>query len=724
MTTPHCSTCDAPLGPAAKYCTQCGEIVAAPSRTIQPVPPGFQSPARKIVPTPPGVDAATQATTPTPPVRREHDDAGDTASSNTASSNTASSNTATSNTAIIDSPVGEVRADPATAESDERARGDRVISPTPPGWPLAEPSVEPHGSMPETIDGRNRAIGPGIVARAFSDPARIIVGIPLVIMSVLFVWKVVLNQSTAGSTSPQAVVTRLVNGVRQQDALGLANAVAPSESMNIADIAETTVDALNSADTNGAASTSVEVDLDSVAVDQVNDSIALIEVEFTGTITSNGAWFRAATGSDATSYEFSSAQWLDVLNDRFGSGATQAESLTLVAVKEGGGWFWSPTLTSVYYLDTYVNSIDADWDAVDRLPDATANNPSQAIDGAIAAIQTRNVQALAASTDTATARALMTLNTSLQDLLDDPDLGDQQVAVEATYEDTGTGLEIDHLDVMVSDAFDSTSASVSGWCARIDGADSSTCVDYEWLDPWDANPVITTGSERGGVVIDLFATIRRQADLVSANTSLNRMLGVLDYPWLARRLRTLPGSTATVEFGDEPFALLTIPVEQGQIPAVSFDATNVTRYVFETNDGRLRIDRREGEPGTWLLAVYAAGASCTNTLCDWEPGGQATIQVDNSYVQTLETSTSADAQLAPGGAYVFEIPVPEGTTALDITVDGNVTSSVDNTAPGIVSGMGHQPKWVVSTGSDDTYYLSVANPGVATEDLHIEVRAS
>ena len=581
----------------------------------------------------------------------------------------------------------------------------------------------PQGPAPSAIKAAKRD-GAGR-----SNRVAVLLGVVLGVGGLVAVGLVAFGgDSASGAGSPEEALESLVDAVNAEDALAIANAIAPDEVVGLADLSEGAIERLSESGVSGLSpgeGVNVQATLRDVRVQQRGDNAAMVEFSLDGDVD-----LEQLSGPLG---EFFGPQYAFTTDDlrpqeEYDSGL---DEILVVAVKLDGGWYVSPMLTVGEYIVRENELAPGDYDRIgeDDRGDG-ADTPIGAVEAFVDATGSLNTDSFAASLASAEARAVTVFERAIEDgLFELPPGVFTDITVEAT--DRGDGLVgVDTLRATITDP-DGEWVSVVGLndeCIEIEETnyyDGDTYRDRACLSqvqrfyrPSDSQLVLTTVQEDGGYRVSLIRSLAALGTDVVDQVDIDAILHQGEV--------ALYGDAATIE-------------APGTVEAI-FDGDGALVYEFEAQPGEgYRVDV-EGEYGdfevyvlgddgwedVWSENVEVEAAARTRILVESEdrcgdfycvPTGQGTVTVRVNSIerQAFEFPSEISGELEPGDAITLELTVAE-SQYIELEVTGT-----DIYAPDLRTIDGDYVDWPPPLPAGQ-YLLTVYNDGSSTSTYAVTSR--
>ncbi|MDO8363068.1 MAG: hypothetical protein Q7V88_09235 [Actinomycetota bacterium] len=356
-----------------------------------------------------------------------------------------------------------------------------------------------------------------------------------------------------GASSSPAAITGFVAGFNLEDPLAMLSFIAPDEAQGVSDAISTTQDIGSSTGLfrTGPGGVDATIAIDNVTVDELGPNVARVSFDVSGTI--------ALTGLAA-----------DLLGN--GDGTLDRSGLSLIVIRQGGGWFISPLLSAGDLLTDELDLPGGDFSEVGKTrSQGSATTAESAIDDLLDGISDLDAEAVAGALSSGEERFVRVFEDAIDELAADAtdeladnganfrfdDLRTEPVAGGAIF--SGVTLEIqDYNGTQTLEADDD--------CLRDGDGDGRVCV-FEGLVPVSGGSdqlTVFTTNESGAVRVQLIKTAAAAFEQVLRRLDRDTLLQVTDSEVLAEPAATLTfGEAAEFELTGQPFAVYEVALPPG-----------------------------------------------------------------------------------------------------------------------------------------------------------------
>jgi hypothetical protein len=463
-----------------------------------------------------------------------------------------------------------------------------------------------------------------------------------------------------GASSPEAAVERLAEGLAAGDLVAATSSLAPDEIVDARETAQSVLDGLRRTGLLTAGSETGEVfdgwsivtDLD-YSTDELADGVARVDI--TGSVDVEGipGLVERAEADD----EWGPPPWDE---DDFTIDDVEPVAPHVIVVQLDGGWYVSPTLTAAslaYEAASEDTTSRPDWDRVtDVESDAVdAAEPTDLADTIAAAIEDRDVDALAATMSPPAARALRVFADILDDEIEERELDGEQFVDEVSIEIDETGTEgvvtVDGLAWLDLNTFEQNEVDDpfdfgDGGGDRVTGQPSLELVlaqvDGNWrLDPYATAARLvqsTAGSITRPVIL---SELGRKAELTPVTATIGSRVTAGPSEYAVFEIATPAGELFTVDGGEDSDVEIYSQDPQGDWVDQWDEASTVTALgnVYRSGGSAVRI----------VVTPYAE---------EFVPSDHS-LSVRRPIVQDVDFPSRVSGELEPGQSIVLRFTVDE-----------------------------------------------------------------
>lgn len=465
-----------------------------------------------------------------------------------------------------------------------------------------------------------------------------------------------------GAGTPESVVQGLANAINNEDPIGAMQFVVPDEVEGLADF----IQALKAAGTSTKLVTTSDVDLSidvtSLSTQQLADDVARVSFDIDGLYTAQNSL------AEVIGVEGSLDDTIEV---------------SIIVIRQNGGWFASPLLTTGDMLVDALDLPDGDFDeASAERARGSAATPADAVTELFEGAADLDIDAVAGALAAGEARFVRVFGDAIDELVDEAnsELDDNGVTFNlgdlSLGDLSGGRVAVQQARVEISDFDETNEVELDDDCLSDRSSEKCLLTNLPLSSPLDEPSfVVHTARQDGNYRVQLVKSLASMGAELVQRLDRATVLELLGFEVLDTPTSLVFGEVTEVEM-TMPYQVFEFEVPAGVMPAIDVETTDEDDYInwdqYVLEDGRWQYYYSGDEPSDEVTTVrlvvtpYCSEYADRAWLLGCEERQTPSIVIGASAVrvESLAFPGASTESVGPLERLVFEFTVTDATDAI------------------------------------------------------------